>query len=294
MSNLAQSIVTILRDDKDLSDLLYEHELLRKQWKASRAVTVTGPEGTPVYATGQFDEGKYANNPNLWEVTLQQLEPCPLAVLKNIEIQCGGIFKADFSPNAVSVHGFVDDPELKDGWGDVNFCFPEGQGGLWLDARVGAPLSLGVFLDVATNSDNVHLFLSDNVADRHPHLTVQFDHISFFPNEVKMAVQSLPLDPAMVRDAQIRLRELEEFMRESREAAQAEEAMEVEGDGLWRLVNNMPEEMAREILAMPETHPVDLDAGARAVLRRMLRDRFEVNNGEMNANEENEDVDDPS
>jgi len=275
MSDLAQSIVTILRD-KALSDLLDEHELLRKQWKASRAVTVTGPEGTPVYATGQFDEGKYADNPNLWEVTLRQLEPCPLAELENIEIQCGGIFKASFSPDGVDVNGFVDDPELKDGWGAVNFCFPKGHGGLWLDARVGAPLSPDVFNEVASNSENVHLFLSQEVADQHPHLTVQFDHISFFLSEVRTAVQSLPLDPAMVQDAQIRLRELEEFIRENREA---EEAMELEGNGLQRLVNSIPEEMAREILAMPETHPADLDAEARAVLRRMLRERFEVDDG---------------
>jgi len=281
MSDLAQSLVTVLRD-KALSDLLNENESLRQQLKQIRAVTVTGPEGTPVYATGQFDEGIYANNPNLWQVTLRQLQPCPLAELENIEIQYGGVLKAKFTSSDDNVEAFVDDPEIKDGWGEVNFCFRNGYGGLWLDIRIGAPLLPDVFLDLRTiNNEVLHRFLSEDVAEQHPHWTVQFDHISFFLSEVRTAVQCLKLDPAMVEDARIRLQE----SQQRRGNTEAEEAVDWEAE-LRRQVNAIPEERARRFLAMPETFPVDLDVESRAVLQRLLRERFDVED----VNEGNEDV----
>jgi len=289
MSDLAQSIVTVLRD-KALSDLLDETELLRQQLKQCRAVTVTGPDGTPVYATGQFNEGnyEYADEPNLWQVALQQLQPCPLTELENVEIQCGGILKAKFPTDNPPVNGRVDDPELEEGWGAINFRFPARHGGLLLDIRVGSPLSPDAFFEVATRAArNLHVFLSKRLTIEHPHLIVQFDQISFMVSEVNMAIQNLSSDPTTIEDVQSRLRELQERLGNT----EAVEAMVLAEDEIQQLVDTMPEETAREMLAMPETFPADINDEARAVLRRMLRERFE--DGEMAANEENEDVDHP-
>ncbi len=97
MSDLAPFVAAALRD-KVIYELLEENKKLRERARFGMTVEVTGPEGQPVYARGQFDEnGEVHENPNLWRVRLpEQLHPCPLKDLKNIEIWIGGSLRASF------------------------------------------------------------------------------------------------------------------------------------------------------------------------------------------------------
>jgi hypothetical protein len=101
MSDLAPFVAAALRD-KALQDLMVENHALRKQLQCTRRVEITGPNGTPVYARAQFDDGETYVGGSYWEVKFpkgQQLLACPLAALEGIEIWIAGMLKATFAEN---------------------------------------------------------------------------------------------------------------------------------------------------------------------------------------------------
>ena len=68
-----------------------ENENLRAQCARLKKVQITGPDGTVVYAQGQFDDdGQEHGNINLWRVKLQEVTPCPLTELGRAEFRIGG------------------------------------------------------------------------------------------------------------------------------------------------------------------------------------------------------------
>ena len=82
MSELATFVAAVLRD-RVVSELEAELNLLRAWKHDSEAVTITGPDRTPVYALGHLTENGASyisvgcRNP-LWKVTLSQINSCSL------------------------------------------------------------------------------------------------------------------------------------------------------------------------------------------------------------------------
>jgi hypothetical protein len=101
-----------LLKDKVIIEIKEEIEALGDEVMKSRTVTIADPNGTSVYCQGQFDEGEYPANPNLWKVNLgHEPQPCTLSDMKDIEIRVGGIVNANFHLNNRGIEAFLDGGE---------------------------------------------------------------------------------------------------------------------------------------------------------------------------------------
>lgn len=98
MTDFAPFVAATLRD-KALADLIEENNRLRKKIRSLYKVEITGPKRQPVYARAQFDEdGGYDENPNLWQIgDFQQVAPCPLKDLRNLEVWVCGTLRGSFN-----------------------------------------------------------------------------------------------------------------------------------------------------------------------------------------------------
>ena len=110
LPNLANLVAASLRD-RVVLEQMEEIKLLKKQLKASRKVEITGKDGTPVYARGDFTKGQFnwdmhscgqgqdvaLGGPGVfWDVGLKMKRfddemSIPLQNLKHIEIRIGGV-----------------------------------------------------------------------------------------------------------------------------------------------------------------------------------------------------------
>jgi hypothetical protein len=218
MSDLAPFVASVLYD-RVLAETKQEVDHLSEQLQKSRAFQIISESGT-VYAGGQFQEGYYSDNPNLWFVDLpKQLASCPLSDLAGAEICIGGICKDHFGSNSIlgDVLVDLDDDEstYEDGWGCINFCFG-GTGQLWLFVKVGPFPSEEAFLSQVgrdmrdMDTEFVVSFLTEDVAMNHPELSVTFGSVNFFVSAVKGFIRNLNLDPAIEEEAQTRRHEFHE------------------------------------------------------------------------------------
>jgi hypothetical protein len=194
MSDLAPFVAAVLRDEV-VDDLKQENENLRRKLRLCRAVTISGPQGTPVYAEGQFEEGNTAPNPNLWRVPLTKIQPCPLSELMNIEIRLGNNLARNFRDTG-SKAGFIDDNAndedrswIEGSGGEINFCFG---GHLWLAVQVGPSLSETKYHEIRDQLSSGHLdqgdlggYLSEILAAEQPDLEAGFDDVQFVNHTVK-------------------------------------------------------------------------------------------------------------
>jgi hypothetical protein len=203
MSDLAPFVAAVLYD-KVLAETKQEVDRLSEQLQKSRAVQMISANGT-VYAEGQFEEGCFNGDSNLWMVRLhKQLAPCPLSDLTNVQICIGGICKADFGASSAVREAVAGEANRYiDGWGYINFSFV-GTG--FLCVRVGPSPSEEVFLsqlggDIDIDEENMASYLAQEVAVNHPLLSVNFGMVFFLTNAVKGAIQNLNLDPAIVEQA---------------------------------------------------------------------------------------------
>jgi hypothetical protein len=124
ISDLATVVASVLYD-RVLAETKQELDHLTKQLQKARAVRITSASGT-VYVEGQFEDGSYSLNPDLWFVDLtKQFALCTLSDLSSVQICIGGIYKAHFGTNSAIV-GIVDRDEpttYMNGWGRFNFTF---------------------------------------------------------------------------------------------------------------------------------------------------------------------------
>uniref|UniRef100_A0A7S1CTD9 Uncharacterized protein n=1 Tax=Skeletonema marinoi TaxID=267567 RepID=A0A7S1CTD9_9STRA len=110
LPNLANLVAASLRD-RVVLEQMEEIKLLKKQLKASRKVEITGKDGIPVYARGDFTKGQFnwdvhscgqghdvaLGGPGVfWDVGLKMKRfddemSIPLQNLKHIEIRIGGV-----------------------------------------------------------------------------------------------------------------------------------------------------------------------------------------------------------
>jgi hypothetical protein len=223
MSDLAPFVASLLYD-RVLTETKEENDSLSEQLQKSRVVQIVSASGT-VYAEGQFEDGSYSMNPNLWLVNFTKQLPCPLSDLTNVQICIGGSAKADFGANSF-VEGFVERDGVityKNGWGEIEFCI--GKMG-WLMIKVGQFPSEEVFRSLSVPEDMAS-FLTQELAENHPELTVNFEQIDFFVDNVKGTIQNLNLDPAIEEEAQRRRQEMKEEEEEEAQRRRAVAAAEI-------------------------------------------------------------------
>jgi hypothetical protein len=96
MSDLAPFVAATIRD-KVVDDLMKEVDSLKLQLSKTQEIEVTGPNGTPVYATGMLDQGVYTEDGEFWEVDLVERIGVPLSAIvhsrdqgSRIELHVGG------------------------------------------------------------------------------------------------------------------------------------------------------------------------------------------------------------
>jgi hypothetical protein len=213
MSDLAPFVVAVLKD-KVTADLLQENEELQCKLRNSRKVSITGPGGTPVYAEGQFEEGRHAENPNLWEVDLHDVAgiTCPLPNLINIEVRLGGVCKASFVNG--DHQGFADGEfDEQERTGPVNFFF-SGSGRLWLNVLVAPFASAAAYSEIASmDGDDMVSFLCENL-DVANTMSAKFVLVKFVIESVSGAIDSLNLDPAILEEAERGIERRNQFLLE--------------------------------------------------------------------------------
>ena len=100
--------------DKALEDQTKELLKLKTQLAESRKVDITGIGGSPVYATGQFEDGKYRHTDGFsriwWNVDVTFCEPIggiTLEILQHLEIRLGGIVYATTADDEVQRHRII-------------------------------------------------------------------------------------------------------------------------------------------------------------------------------------------
>lgn len=237
MSDLAPFVAATLRD-KVVQDLMEEVEAMRKQIRQSRCVEITGPDGTPVYALAQFEDGGYGANSNLWDVIFSeenQALPCPLSMLEGIEIRLGGVCKAKFTDNSVFETLLDDDSrDYENGKAaHIYFC---GSSNLWLGIMIDGWPRQGwqATINEDLGPDELWSHLVQNVAVENPNKTVTFSSIRFVARNVSGVIQSLNRDPAIEEDDARRRDEnafLRLILRLMREAGNEENAFEIARQG---------------------------------------------------------------
>jgi hypothetical protein len=219
MSDLAPFVAAVLHDKvladtkEEVDQLADQVNQLSERLQKLQAVQIVSPSGT-VYAEGQFQDGFYSGNPNLWDVVMtKQLASCPLSALTDVKICIGGSDKADFVSSS-QVDGFIgmeqdEDSTYTDGWGPIDFHI----GGMgWLHVKVGPFTSEEAFvLQVPRNiaAEDMASFLAEELAVDNAGLSVRFLALEFFVSSVRGAIQNLNLDPAYEDEAQRRREERE-------------------------------------------------------------------------------------
>jgi len=211
MSDLLPLVLAAV-NDKAAADAQEEISELRKQLQVSRSVEIiraaardddddAGDEDDDevvVYASAQFQDGKYARNPNLWQVDLKTNEEatCRLADLRRCRLCVGGGFPLesldDNFGNREDYEAFFDPDEESDTDNSkaVSFCIHS----LWLTLVVhGWPRAEWEAVIEADDlaRDSIIEFLVETVAVNYPEATLEFKDVSFVVRSIPAALKRL-------------------------------------------------------------------------------------------------------
>ena len=200
MSDFAPFVAAALWD-KAMADIIEENNKLRAQLSSARNVEITGSGGHPVYARGQFDEdGSYHGHrdPTIWRVNFsEQVEPCPISHLKDIEVWVGGTIRANFGEFA-SYYNIMDHGDYYDSNGrrekGYTACFQPGT--VWMDFNIG-------WTDKELDAANLHLptdlegaaallHLCDSLALADPSKMCEFKSIAPAVRGIRRLVHAVP------------------------------------------------------------------------------------------------------
>lgn len=200
MSDLLPLVAAAL-NDKVAFEAHEELVELRKQLELSRSVEIIRAaddenEEVVVYASAQFQDGKYSDNPNLWQVDLERRGEmnCRLADLRDCRICVGGGFPLDSLDdqldNRAIYEGFLDPDGIdSDNAKAVRFCFCPNA--LWLTVVVhGWPREAWEAV-IETDPEDVIRFLVETVAAQYPETTVEFKAVSFVVGTIQGALKRL-------------------------------------------------------------------------------------------------------
>eukprot|EP00985_Skeletonema_marinoi_P032261 scaffold39084_cov200-Skeletonema_marinoi.AAC.7 len=157
-----------------------------------------------VYSSGMFEDGQYARNTNLWDVTLEQNSSniCRLADLRDCHICVGGGFPVasldDILPNNATFEGWINGEDRRQGISgdacEVSFCFCPHT--IWLVILIhGWPREAweAVIQEDDYDQDDQHVvhFLVENVAEQYPDATVEFKTVTFVTGSIHGALKRL-------------------------------------------------------------------------------------------------------
>lgn len=141
MSDLAPFVAAALRD-KVVTELQEEVAALRQTLEEERAlaqrVAITGPRGSPVYATARFSDGDHDHSPELWKVDFSTKDAggaeCQVKDLAEMEVRIGGVCKARLSNGIVEafVNDVTNNYDHHRKSGNVSVWFG-GSSGIWLN-----------------------------------------------------------------------------------------------------------------------------------------------------------------
>jgi hypothetical protein len=204
MSDLAPFVAAVLKDSVT-ADLLEENRKLRLELQKCRTVSITGPNGAPVYAVGRFEEGMHSGNPNLWAVSLHETGVSfSLADLRSVEVRLGGICRAMF---AEEHQGYADDEyNAVTRTTMISFFFSR-LGSLWLDVQVGPFPGVADYAEILPmDNDYVSRYLSEDLAGLGT-VFANFRMVQFVITSVSGVVDSLNLDIAVLEEAERRRQE---------------------------------------------------------------------------------------
>lgn len=222
MSDLLPLVVTVLNDQAAI-DAMKEISDLKRQLKSASAIEVIGwdeenPDKAPtVFASGQFEDGLYSNNPNLWQVDLHNTAGCRLVDLRGCRICVGGGIPLesldDQQDNRAYLAGVLDlSADDTDTSKVVRVCFCPNS--TWLSLVVhGWPRQNweAAVRGEQFDADGVISFLVDTIAPEFPEATVSFDHILMVERHIPVAFQRfLSPESLMVARAERIGRESEE------------------------------------------------------------------------------------
>ena len=122
MQNNIMTVANILRGVV-LNDLELERNEILDQIRQKRQVQVTGPNGIPIYAKGQLEDGLFIPRyPDLWCTKMKRCSPCPLSNLQHVEVRFMGEIVAAFEGYSAEFAAFTTNPNHLD-------STSEGEGG---------------------------------------------------------------------------------------------------------------------------------------------------------------------
>lgn len=197
MSDFAPFVAAALQD-KTMHELLEENKKLRARLKSCMTVEITGAEGYPIYASGDFEtDGGYHGNPNLWNVNLQEVTPCPLSELRHVEVWIGGVVKTSFEGILAYGHEIFDDGEYDQDQKIYSVCMEPGC--LWMEINIGwtdqeaeaANIRLPHHHEVEEPTEQID-YICGAMAEAGPDKVCKFRSISPLVSEFKKLVHSIP------------------------------------------------------------------------------------------------------
>ena len=203
-------LVAVALSDKAAADATRELATAREERDIPRKVEVIRcldngededeDDEAVVFASALFEDGQYAGNTNLWDVTLEQNSnnTCRLADLRDCHICVGGGFPVatldDEFRNDAGFQGWVDgeDSETTGDACAVSFCFSPYS--MWLGVLIhGWPREeWEAFIQADSyHPDDVCHHLVDIIAAQHPEATVEFKKVSFVAKHIHGALKRL-------------------------------------------------------------------------------------------------------
>lgn len=218
MSDLLPLVAAVLRD-KAAADVQDELTGLKEEVAALRSVEVLRSTGETdrggdddedgdvvVYASGDFSEGKYSSNPNLWEVRLGPTrDRCPLSALRRCQLCVGGGFPAaTLNDQGPAFQGWLTTNIADDGDENsvgINICVSPYA--TWLNLTIhGWPNEEWEAKIQADDidPDGIVDYLVDTVALRHPDAFVEFMDACFIVRHIHGALKRI-LPPRRIAEA---------------------------------------------------------------------------------------------
>ena len=175
--------------------LLRENENLREQRNSSFQVEITGDSGSPLYATGSLQRGRWRGYyGGLWDVDLNMTAEVPISAIDSIEIYLGGVLYA----SSLNIAAQMDDDDWDHENGKQVQCHFRGAAEAWLPIRIsGWPenhWSIVRDLDYASRGTaedfDVNHVLLKQLPRQLPDATLSFNQMSFFGNCVEKILKN--------------------------------------------------------------------------------------------------------
>ena len=202
-------------NDEAAADASKELQIAREERDASRRVEVIRShnngrdedEEVVVYASGMFEDGKYANNPNLWDVPMEKSSNnvCRLADLRDCHVCVGGGFPVasldhnDDDRELFELYIDGDDSDSDAGEDEatsdacsISFCFSPHS--TWVKCLIhGWPREQWEQVIRIDNMNHVNLlnFLVDVVAVQYSNTTIEFEVVTFVTGTIHGALKRL-------------------------------------------------------------------------------------------------------